>query len=57
MGFSLAGELGVLSSCGMQASHRGGFFCRGAQVLGHMDFISCAMQAQQLRLMSSRAQV
>ena len=29
-------EQGLLSSCGVRASHCGGLFCRGAQALGHV---------------------
>ena len=39
------GEWGLLSSCGTQASHCGGFSCCEAQALGararHMGFSSC----------------
>ena len=37
----------LLSSCGMLASHRSGFSCCEAQVLGLIDFRSCGPQALQ----------
>ena len=40
--FSSCGELGLLSSCGAQASHCSDFFCCGAQALGTMGFSSCS---------------
>ena len=36
---SSSGEQGLLSSCGAQASHAGGFSCCGAHALGHR--LSC----------------
>ena len=39
---------GLLSSCGAQASHRGGLSFRGAQALGCTGFSSCDTWAQQL---------
>ena len=41
-------EWGLLSSCGAQASHCGGFSCYGAQALEPSGFISCRTWAQQL---------
>ena len=48
--FSSCGEQGLLSSCGMQASHCGGFSCCGAWawVLGSSGFSSCGTWTQQL---------
>ena len=34
--FSSCGKWELLSSCGARASHCSGFFCFGAQVLGHL---------------------
>ena len=48
--FSGCSEWGLLSSCGAWASHGGGFFCCGAQVLGCMGFSSCSTGAQYLQL-------
>ena len=42
--FSRCCEWGLLSSCGAQASHCGGFSC-GAQALGHGAFSSCGTWA------------
>ena len=39
-GLSVAAERGLLSSCGVWASHCGGFFCCGARALGHAGFSS-----------------
>ena len=44
------GKCGVLSSCGEQASHCGGFSWGKAQALGHVGFNSCGTWAQQLQL-------
>ena len=41
MGFSLVVTSSGNSSCGAQASHRGGFCCCGAQALGNVGFSSC----------------
>ena len=56
-GFSLlhglvsnCGEWEPLSSCGVQASHCGGFFYWGARALGCTDFSSCGPQALEHRL-------
>ena len=38
-------EQGLLSSCGVQALHCGGFSC-GAQALGPLGISSCGAQAQ-----------
>ena len=37
--FSSCGKQGLLSSCSVRASHCGGFFCCGAQAIGHMGSI------------------
>ena len=39
--FSSCSEWGLLSSCGAQSSHCGGFSCYRAQALGHTGFSSC----------------
>ena len=42
MGFSLVcSEQGLLSNCGVQASHCSGLSCCGSWVLGHRGFSSC----------------
>ena len=46
--FSRCGEWGLLSSCGVLASHCGGFSFCGAQALGHMGFSSCGAWAHDL---------
>ena len=43
--FSSCGEQGLLSSCGSQASHCGGFFCCKAQAPGCTGFSSCDSRA------------
>ena len=48
--FFSCGKLGLLSSCGGQASQCGGFSC-GAWALGHVGFSSCHTWTQQLWLM------
>ena len=35
--------VGLFSGCDMQASHRDGFPCCGAQALGHVCFSSCGV--------------
>ena len=45
---SSCGEQELLSSCGVWASHCGGFSCFRAWVLGCMVLSSCATFAQQL---------
>ena len=40
--FSSCSEQGLLSSCGVRASHCGGFSCCRAQALGHICFSSCS---------------
>ena len=47
---SNCGEWEPLSSCGVQASHCGGFFYWGARALGCTDFSSCGPQALEHRL-------
>ena len=42
---SSCGELGPLSSCGVWASHCGGFSCCGAQALGTWAYSVCSTQA------------
>ena len=49
--FSSWGEQGLLSRCGVRASHCGGFSRFGAQALGHRDFSSCSSQALSTGLM------
>ena len=39
-------ELGLLPSCSVGASHRGGCSCCGARALGCMGFSSCGSRAQ-----------
>ena len=51
--FSGCGELGLLSSCGVGASHRSGFSCE-ARALEHVGFGSC--DAGQSRGSGARAQ-
>ena len=48
VGASCCGEWGLLSSCGVLASHCGGFSFCGAQALGHMGFSSCGVWARDL---------
>ena len=45
-------EQQLLSSCGAQASHCGGFSCCRAQALGHMGFSSYIFRALESRLNS-----
>ena len=52
--FSSFGEQGLLSSCGAQVSHCGGFSCFKAQALGHAGFTNCGLWAQYLQLTGSR---
>ena len=52
--FSSCGEWGILSSCGVRASHCGGFSCCEAEPLGCRGFRSCSPWAQQLWLPGSR---
>ena len=40
--FSSCSERGLLSSCGVRASHCGHFSCCGVQALGRVGFSSCA---------------
>ena len=49
---SNCGERELLSSCGVQASHCGGFFYWGAWALGCTDFSSCGPQALEHQLNS-----
>ena len=46
--FSSCFERRLLSSCGVQAFHCGGFSCRRTWALGCLGFSSCCAQAQQL---------
>ena len=46
VGFSLGRASRGYSSCGMQASHCGGFSCCRAQALGHVGFSNCDTWAQ-----------
>lgn len=41
-------QVGLLPSCGVRASHCGGFSRWGAQALGGMGLSSCSSQAQEL---------
>ena len=43
-------ELGLLSSCGVRASHYGAFSCCRAWAPGHVGFSIWSMRAQQLCL-------
>ena len=52
--FSSCGEWRILSSCGVRASHCGGFSCCEAEPLGCRGFRSCSLWAQQLWLPGSR---
>ena len=45
MGFLSLGWAGLLSSCGAQTPHWGGFSCCEAQALGHANFSSCSTAA------------
>ena len=49
-------EWRLLSSCRAYASHCSGFSCCQAQALGYTGFSSCGVRAQELPLLSSRAQ-
>ena len=50
--FSRFRERGLLSSCGVQASHGGGFSCIGARALGPVGFSSSGSQALEHKLSS-----
>ena len=54
--FSSCDEWGLLSSCSAWSSPCSGFSCCGPRALGSMDFSSCEVWAQQLRLPGSTAQ-
>ena len=54
--FSRCGGWGLLSSCGVRASHFSGFSC-GAQALGSMGFSCCCSQALENRLSSCGTQI
>lgn len=45
-------EWGLLSGCGVKASHSGGFSCCRALAVGHAGFSSCGSQALEHRLRS-----
>ena len=53
--FSSCGEWQLLSSCGAQASHCGGFSCCRARVLGHTVYNSFSSQVLEHRLNSCGA--
>ena len=53
---SSCGKWGLLSSCGVRASHCGGLSSCGAFILGHSGFSSCGKWAQQLHLRGAGAQ-
>ena len=62
--FSSCGEGAAALCCGVRASHCSGFSCCGARALGVRASVvvahglsSCGLQAQQLWLVGSRAQV
>ena len=48
--FSSCGKWGLLSSCGVRASHCSGFSCCRARALGHTGFSCCDLQALEHRL-------
>ena len=52
--FSSCGEVRLLSSWGVQVSHRHGFSCWGAQASRHVGFSSCSPWPQQLWLIGSK---
>ena len=54
--FSSCGKQGLLSSCGVQASHCSGFSCCGARAPGHLGFISFSTWALDHRLSSCGTQ-
>ena len=53
--FSSCGEWGLLSSCGAQASHCGGFSCCGAQALEHVASVVWPMSSRVCGLSSCDA--
>ena len=54
--FSSCSERGLLSGCGVRASHCGHFSCCGAQALGSVGFRSCGTWALYLWFLGSKAQ-
>ena len=54
--FSSCSKQGLLSSCGVQASHCGGFSCCRAWTPGHQRFSSCGSLPLEHRLNSCGAQ-
>ena len=50
-----SGELGLLSSCGVQASHCDGFSCCRTLALGHVGFSCCGSWTLEHRLNSCGA--
>jgi len=46
LAYSSCAQQGLLCSCGVWASHCGGFSCCRARALGHAGFWSCSMWAQ-----------
>ena len=55
--FSRYEKRGLLSSCGVRASHCSGFSCCRAQALGHAGFHSCSPWAPEHRLNSCGTRV
>ena len=55
--FSRYEKQGLLSSCGVRASHCSGFSCCRAQALGHAGFHSCSPWAPEHRLNSCGTRV
>ena len=55
--FSRYGKRGLLSSCGVRASHCSCFSCCRAQALGHAGFHSCSPWAPEHRLNSCGTRV
>ena len=53
--FSSCSKQGLLSSCGVRASHCSGFSCCRAQIAGCLGFSSCRPQVLEHRLSSCRA--
>ena len=54
--FSSYSEMGLLSSCHVQASRCAGFSCCQAQALENVGFSSCGNWTEQLQVLGSKAQ-
>lgn len=54
-GLFLVVESGAALRCGAQASHSGGFSCRGTWILGHLGVRSCCTWARESCFLGSRA--